>query len=931
MTFIGSDFLINTTTSGEQDHSTQTVLTDGRVLVTWISYETGSDGSTVSTEIRGRILGLDGTPTGSDFLVNSTTDGDQGYPTVTALPDGGAFVAWQSFLSDSEEHSVRGRIINADGTASASDFILNAFPDPTQFGPVATTLADGHILVTWNSYYDPFPNRFSYPLDVDGRIFNADGTPVSSEFVVNTDTYGNQSGGVPVALPDGRAFVTWSSYNPDNGVTDTHARFLNADGTANTPEFVLQPNQAGVDVTALADGRMLLTWVAGEIHARFINPDGSASGSEFIVNSTTEGDQQVSSVTTLPDGRIFVVWATYDIAKGYDLYGRVVNADGTMSDPDFIVNSATGLTEFDPSVTALANGSVLVTWTSSDLTSNSGDIHGRLLTFSHVIEGTPGNDTLSGTGGDDVIHGFDGRDVISAGAGNDVIYGDNGNDALTAGAGDDRLFGGAGNDQMWGNEGNDTFDGGAGADIFSGGAGVDAVRYDTSPAGVTIDLALNTADGGDASGDTFNSIESIVGSRFNDTMTGDAGANTLIGGGGTDNLSGGDGDDTLDGGEGHDFLTGGAGNDVLHGGADNDQLWGNAGNDTLDGGAGADVLSGGAGIDTADYSGSATAVTVDLAAGTGHGGDAEGDSLNSIENVIGSAFDDRLVAGTAGNRLTGGDGADTFAFTAIADSPPGAPDSITDFSSAQFDQIDLSAIDANSNVAGDQAFSYIGSSAFSHTAGELRFADHLLQGDVNGDGTADFAIRVNADTLAASDFAAVAFSGPEFVVNTTTNNEQFNSNATVLADGRVFVTWSSGREIPGGEAFDILGRILDADGTPHGADFLINTTATTDVNIPTVTALGDGRAFVSWTSYVSATGEFDVAAASSIPTAAARLTSSSIPLPPTRNPDRRPRRWPMATSWSRGPLTKATTAATFAAASLAPTARRPAPISSSIP
>src|SRR5206468_445294 len=140
-----------------------------------------------------------------------------------------------------------------------------------------------------------------------------------------------------------------------------------------------------------------------------------------------------------------------------------------------------------------------------------------------------------------------------------------------------------------------------------------------------------------------------------------------------------------DGGEAHDFLTGGAGNDILRGGAGDDLLWGNADDDTLDGGTGADVLSGGAGIDTADYSASAAAVTVDLAAGTGHGGDAEGDSLNSIENVIGSAFDDRLVVGIAGNRLTGGDGADTFVFTAIEDSPPGSPDTVTDFSSAQFD------------------------------------------------------------------------------------------------------------------------------------------------------------------------------------------------------------------------------------------------------
>jgi Ca2+-binding RTX toxin-like protein len=857
MTFLGSDFLINSTTGGEQDHSTQTVLSDGRVLVTWMSSEAGDDGST-SVDIRGRILGLDGTPTGSDFLIDPTAPGDQRYPTVTALPDGRAFVAWQSPTPGNDGDDIRGRIINTDGSASAPDFIVNSFTDGSQLGPVATVLADGHILVTWDNAYDPVPNRFSYPLDVEGRVLNTGGTPASPEFTVNTTVYGNQSGPDPVALPDGRAFVTWTSYNPDGGLTDTYARFLNADGTANSPDFVLQPNQGGVGVTALADGRMLLTWASGDVHARFLNPDGSADGPEFMVNSTTEGDALLASVTTLPDGRTFVVWATYDIAKGYDLYGRLLNADGTMSDPDFIVNSAIGLTEFYPSVTALANGSVLVTWTSSGTTGNPGGIHGRLLAFDHVIEGTPANDIIQGTAGDDVIHGFGGRDAIFARAGNDIIYGDDGNDALTGGTGDDHLFGGAGNDQMWGNRGNDIFDGGAGADIFAGGAGIDAVRYDTSPAGVHIDLTLNTAGGGDAEGDSFNSIETIIGSRFNDTMIGDAGANTLEGGGGIDALFGRDGNDTLDGGEAHDFLTGGRGNDVLHGGADNDLLWGNAGNDTLDGGTGADVLAGGAGVDTADYSASFAAVTVDLSTGTGHGGDAEGDRLYSIENVIGSAFDDTLIAGTAGNRLVGGAGADTFVFKTIADSPLGAPDTIADFSSAQFDQIDLSAIDANSNVAGDQAFFYIGADAFSHTAGELRFANHLLQGDVNGDGVADFSIRVNADSLEATDFSSVAFAGPEFTINTTTDKEQVNPNETVLSDGRTLVTWSSSLETATTEAFEIRGRFLDTNGTPSGADFVINTTPTADINWPAITALTDGRAFVSWVSFIPAINEFEI-------------------------------------------------------------------------
>ena len=100
--------------------------------------------------------------------------------------------------------------------------------------------------------------------------------------------------------------------------------------------------------------------------------------------------------------------------------------------------------------------------------------------------------------------------------------------------------------------------------------------------------------------------------------------------------------------------------DVLHGLDGNDLLFGGSGNDTLDGGPGADTLIGGPGADTADYSLSPTAVTVSLLTGTGSGGDAQGDVLGGIENLIGSAHDDMLVGDAGPNSLTGGAGNDSY-------------------------------------------------------------------------------------------------------------------------------------------------------------------------------------------------------------------------------------------------------------------------------
>ena len=110
-------------------------------------------------------------------------------------------------------------------------------------------------------------------------------------------------------------------------------------------------------------------------------------------------------------------------------------------------------------------------------------------------------------------------------------------------------------------------------------------------------------------------------------------------------------------GSGDDNVTGNIADNVLEGRDGDDTLMGGEGNDTLIGGPGADALSGDAGTDTASYARSSTAVTVNLSDGTTSGGDAEGDSFTSIENLSGSAFDDTLIGDSSDNVLEGAGGA----------------------------------------------------------------------------------------------------------------------------------------------------------------------------------------------------------------------------------------------------------------------------------
>ena len=204
---------------------------------------------------------------------------------------------------------------------------------------------------------------------------------------------------------------------------------------------------------------------------------------------------------------------------------------------------------------------------------------------------------------------------------------------ITGTSGADSLVGTAAGELLQGLDGNDTLDGGAGGDTLDGGAGTDAVDYSSSNAAVDAQLWNNSASGGYAAGDSFTSIENLIGSSYADNLVGDAYANRL---------EGRDGNDTLNGGQGNNTLLGGNGDDLLKSHS------------------GADSMDGGAGTDTADYSGSTAAVTVGLWNNSASGGYAAGDSFTSIENLIGSSYNDSLTGNASSNIIYGMDGNDTL-------------------------------------------------------------------------------------------------------------------------------------------------------------------------------------------------------------------------------------------------------------------------------
>jgi len=443
------------------------------------------------------------------------------------------------------------------------------------------------------------------------------------------------------------------------------------------------------------------------------------------------------------------------------------------------------------------NDTVKITISTYTLTANVENLDTRNATGPITVTGNASANIFYLKGGEAVsVNGGSGNDTASYvdSAGFVLVDlstgdkdGDAADDSLTS---IENLTGSAFDDELRGTSGANVLDGGAGADTLVGRGGNDLYFVDdagdsvveqsaegTDEVRTTLDSYQLTDDveklrylGSNAFQGTGNAVNNeIWGGAGDDLIDGGAGHDTLYGQGGNDTLNGGTGHDTLNGGAGIDEMTGGSGSDVYF--VDNvgdtvvesaeaveiDHVYTTLGVYTLPDeverltyNAYGDFEATGNGLDNLVYS----QIGNDILSGLGGNDELRSSGGNDV--LDGGDGTDLLVGGAGADTLTGGADADTFRIGGYETGLGGDADIVTDFESG-VDVIDLMNWDSNIWTSGDQAFTFIGTGAFTSVAGQLRYSsigsDTLIEGDVNGDGAADFEIfLVGSHALTAADF-----------------------------------------------------------------------------------------------------------------------------------------------------------------------------------
>ena len=695
----------------------------------------------------GIYLDIFGVPNGWHYAIAVNTSGNAAIdPAVAGLDNGDIVVVWTEVVPDTGASNVCSRLFDSSGLALGAASSLEIATASNRTAPAVVALAGGYV-VTWQE------DAGGGDHNIYGQLMDDSGQAVGGEFLISANTALDQTTPSIAGLDDGGFVVAWTAKDNDGTGLNVYARHFDADGQPMGVEERVNTVTAGdqdvANVTALAGGGYVIAW---SDEAREI-----ISSRTFAAATTLNGSQVLygtSGADTLDggSGSDVMYGGSGDDTYFVDIAGDKVNEDVSGGDDTVMSGISYALGANIENLTL--NGSAALSGTGNALDNvivgNNGANHLNGGAGDDTINGGNGNDVIYASDGTDFASGDSGIDTYDASTGLGAVKlnlaaKSNQNGHTTYLEGFENVIGTAFADSIAGTSGDNVINGGAGADVMSGGLGDDTYYVDDSADKVAessdatlggVDLVISSVSFtlGSYIENLTLTVDALVGNgnALDNILTGNSGNNALDGKAGNDTLIGGLGDDTyvVDvvgdtivefAGQGNDtvkagvtyalganvdnLILTGTGNFSATGNADVNSLTGNSGNNVLDGGAGADLMAGGLGDDTYIVDNVGDVVNDFNGAGNDTILSSVTYSLNSryVEtlqltgsaniNAQGNNQNNILIGNIGNNALSGGAGADTFAFQLNSHA-----DIITDFKASENDTINVSAYHATAHT-----------------------------------------------------------------------------------------------------------------------------------------------------------------------------------------------------------------------------------------
>jgi hypothetical protein len=329
------------------------------------------------------------TPAAPDFVVNATTVNTQATPSVSMDARGRFVVVWHSNVQDGSLNGVFGQRFDAAGVRVGAEFLVNTTTAGNQLDGDVSADGRGDFVVAWTDYQGG--------TEIKARRFDRSGVALGAEFRANSYSTGTQAAPSVAFDAAGNFVVVWESDGQDgNGLGIFGHRFgasgnsIGADFSVNT---YLTGDQQNPDVVATADGGFVVVFMGPDalgsgIHARRFDSAGTAVGADFSL-TTAGATQFVPAAAARPQGGFVVAWTSYSQDGSHNgIFGRIFDASGAPLTPEIPVNSVTANAQSFPAVAVDGQGNFVVIWESLLQDGSDAGVFGQRFTATGARRGS---------------------------------------------------------------------------------------------------------------------------------------------------------------------------------------------------------------------------------------------------------------------------------------------------------------------------------------------------------------------------------------------------------------------------------------------------------------------------------------------------------------------------------------------------------------